>query len=114
MSSIKIKRINEQLLRTISEVLYNANDELLKTITVTDVDTSNDLSYAKVYFTSLTDMDKSYLEKQLEEAGSYIRREVANNVEIRIMPKLNFIYDESIAYGQGIERKIKEIHEKEQ
>ena len=114
MNTIKIKRINEQLLRAISEVLFNASDSLLKTITVTAVDTSNDLSYAKVYFTSLEDLDKDFLEEEVNEAGSYIRKEVANIVDIRLMPKLNFFFDDSINYGENIEQKIKEIHEKEQ
>ncbi len=114
MSSIKIKRINEQLLRAISEVVaHEANDELLKSITITAVDTSNDLSYAKVYFTSLSTLDAKQLEKEMDEASSYIRREITNLVDIRLMPKLKFIYDESISYGNTIESKIKEIHEKE-
>ena len=114
MSSIKIKRINEQLLRAISEVVaHEANDELLKSMTITAVDTSNDLSYAKVYFTSLSTLDSKQLEKEMDEASSYIRREITNLVDIRLMPKLKFIYDESIAYGNVIENKIKEIHQKE-
>lgn len=114
MSSIKIKRINEQLLRAISEVVaHEANDELLKSITITAVDTSNDLSYAKVYFTSLSNLETKQLEKEMDEASSYIRREIINLVDIRLMPKLKFIYDESISYGNVIESKIREIHEKE-
>ncbi len=113
MSSVKIKRINEQLLRAISEVLYNASDPFLKSITVTACDTSSDLSYAKVYFTSLSDFDKKKMEKDLEESSSYIRFEVANVIDLRLMPKLKFIYDESISYGNLIEKKISEIHAKD-
>lgn len=114
MSSIKIKRINEQLLRAISEVLgHEANDELLKSITITAVDTTNDLSFAKVYFTSLSNLESKQLEKEMEEASLYIRREVTNLVDIRLMPKLKFIYDDSISYGNTIEEKLREIHQKE-
>ena len=52
MSNIKYKRINAELVRTISEIiLKETTDEFLKTITITDAEVSHDLSFAKVYFT---------------------------------------------------------------
>lgn len=114
MSSIKIKRINAELVRVISEILRNeARDELMHTITITAADTSSDLSISKIYFTSLSNLEKKELEKEMEEASDFIRKEVAMNMDLRQTPKLKFIYDESIEYGTKIEKKIKEIHEKE-
>ncbi len=113
MSSIKIKRINAQLVRVISEVLYQANNPFLKNITITGCDTSQDLSYAKVYFTSLENLDKEYLEQEIAKSADFIRKEVALKIDIRTMPKLKFIFDESIEYGNQIEQKLAEIHQKE-
>ena len=51
--SVKIKRIESELVKTISEtLLLESNDEFLKTVTITAAEVASDLSYAKVYFTS--------------------------------------------------------------
>ena len=110
MGKIKIERINSQLLREISLVLgLLARDNCLHDVTVTAVHTNNDLSLAKVYYTSLSSSND--IQKSLDTASDYIRKEVAGRVSIRYMPKLKFIYDDSISYGQSIEAKIREIHD---
>ena len=91
--------------------MEEARDSLLKTITITGSEVSADLSSAKVYFTSLSDMSHKDLEKEMEEASSYIRKLVAEKMDLRNTPKLKFVYDESIAYGNKIEKIIKEFHE---
>lgn len=112
MSSIKNKRIASEMMRVISEILQEeARDALLKTITITGATVAPDLSSAKVYFTSLSEMSHKDLEHEMEEASSFIRLQVAEKMDLRNTPKLTFVYDESIAYGDKIERILKEIHE---
>ena len=114
MSSIKINRINSELVRTISEILLlESNDELMKSITITAADTSSDLSFSKIYFTSLLDMEPCDLEKEMNEASDMIRKFVAEKMDLRQTPKLKFVYDESIEYGSKIERILSEIHEED-
>ncbi len=112
--SIKIRRINSELVKTISEILLlETNDEFLKTVTITGADVSKDLSIAKVYFTSLDPREKKDLEKDMEEASDFIRKFVAEKMDLRQTPKLKFIFDESIEYGNKIEHIIKTIHDNE-
>lgn len=112
MNAIKLKKIEAELVRVISDILYNeANDSLLKTITITGCEVSNDLSFAKVYFTSLTDMDHTKLVKEMDEAAGYIRGNVSNMIQLRYTPKLKFYYDDSIEYGNNIEKILNKIHE---
>lgn len=114
MSTIKLEKINSQLVKTISEVIQNeARDNLLHTMTITGANITNDLSYAKIYFTSLTNLDEKQLEKEMNEAADFIRKEIASRLEIRQIPKLKFIFDSSIEYGNKIEQKLHEIHEKD-
>lgn len=114
MAGYKTKRIASELVEIISRILANeANDSLLKTITITGCEVTNDLSFAKVYFTSLSNLSKDELEKELKEASRYVRGEVSKQIEVRHTPELRFIYDESIAYGKKIENIIKEIHEED-
>ncbi len=114
MAGFKIARIASDIEKEVSNILANeANDSLLKTITVTGCEVTNDLSFAKIYFTSMSDLSKEQLEKELEEAAGYIRGELSKRIEVRHTPKLRFSYDTSIEYGKRIEERIKELHENE-
>ena len=109
MNQIKLKRIESQILREVSDIIMNdARDRVIKNITITGCSVTNDLSFAKIYFT--TQMDKNAMLKDLQEASSYIRLELADRIEIRHTPKIKFVYDESIEYGNRIESIINEIH----
>lgn len=112
MSSVKTKRIASELMRVISGILMEeARDTLLKTITITGAEVSPDLTSAKIYFTSLSEMDHKRLEAEMEEAAPFIRMHVSEKMDLRNTPKLKFVYDESIAYGDKIEHILKEIKE---
>lgn len=114
MKEIKLKRVESELVKTISEILlYESTDELMKSITITASEVSSDLSFAKVYFTSLLDMDQKDLEREMNEASDFVRKFVAEKMDLRQTPKLRFVYDDSIAYGNKIEKIIEEIHEKD-
>ena len=113
MPSHKIAKISSDIAKVISEIIFTeAKDELLKSITITGCKVSRDLSYAKVYFTSLSNLDKKSLVKEVNEASSFIRGELAQRLELRHTPILEFVYDDSIEYAENIENIIKEIKEK--
>lgn len=115
MSSIKIKRIASQIAKEVSNILSNeSRDDNFKTVTITGAEVTNDLSFAKVYFTVINDSQKDIILKELNEAAGFIRKEIAEAIELRHTPEISFHYDESIAYGNNIERIIKEIHEEKE
>ena len=114
MPSHKIAKKSSDVARVISEILFEeAKDEILKSITITGCRVSRDLGYAKVYFTSLSNLDKKILVKEVNEASSFIRGELAERLDLRHTPILEFVYDESIEYAENIENIIKEIHDEE-
>ncbi len=109
--SIKLDRLGHILTEEISKIISEEiKDEDINFVTITAVDISSDLSYAKVYFTNLIDKDRDKVIKALNKASSFIRSQLFDRVEIRKMPELTFIYDESIEYGQKIEKIIEDIH----
>lgn len=113
MSSIKIERLNHAIQQEISIILMREiKDEEIKFVTITGVDTTNDLSYAKVYYTVLDESKKEKTEEALKKASSFIRTKLAERIDIRHTPELKFIYDTSIAYGEHIEDIINKINEK--
>lgn len=110
MPSHKVQRIASDISRNISDILMNeANDELLKTVTITGCEVTNDLSFCKVYFTSLSNLPKETLESEMNEAAPFIRGKVSERVDIRHTPEIKFIYDKSIEYGEKIENIIKNL-----
>ncbi len=112
--NFKIERINHMIREEVSKILMlEIKDEDIKFVTVTDCDTSNDLSYAKIYVTVLEQEKKEETLKALNKASSFIRSELAKRIDIRNIPELKFYYDESINYGEKIDKIIDEINEGE-
>ena len=112
--SIKINRIESILLKEISYILANeVKDKDINFVTVTTVNVTNDLSYAKVYVTVLDDEKKETTMNALKDASGFIRSQLFDRVDMRNVPELTFVYDESIEYGKKIENLIEEIKNKE-
>ena len=112
MANIKIERLNHAFQEEISMILMTEiKDEDIKFVTITGVDTTSDLSFAKVYYTVLDDSKKESTAEALEGAASFIRTKLAERVEVRHTPELKFIYDTSIAYGEHIDKIIESINE---
>lgn len=114
MKNHKIDRIASDMIKYLSNIiLTETNDDLLKSITLTDVSVSKDLSYAKIYFTSISNLSHKDIEKEVNEASPFLRGKLAKVLEVRNIPELKFIYDESIEYATKIEKIITEIHNEE-
>ncbi len=112
--SFKIDRIESNMVKEISYILMTeVKDPNVKFVTVTAAKVTSDLSFAKIYVTVLNqDYIKETL-KALNNAKGFIRNELKERMDIRNIPELEFIYDESIEYGNKIEKIIEEIHNEE-
>lgn len=109
--SIKIDRLNNLFVEKISEILRTEiKDERIHFVTVTAARITNDLSYAKVYVTILDDKMRDSMLKQLNKASNFIERELSKRIDIRKMPNISFVYDESIEYATNIEKIIESTH----
>lgn len=112
--SLKIDRISSDVLRVLSNImLLEAKDETLKHITLTECKVTNDLSFANVYYTYMGDESLESVKENLRIAEPYLRSVLAEKLDLRHTPEIRFFYDNSIEYGQNIERIINEIHKKE-
>lgn len=111
--SVKTERLNDQFQEVISEIIFKeVKDPELKLITITGCSITNDLSICKVYYTSLSN-NLDEVKKALKSASSFIRGEISKRVEIRHTPELKFVYDQSIAYGEKIDKIIEKINKNE-
>ena len=111
MANVKIERLNHVFMQEISNILMTEiKDEDIKFVTVTGVDITSDLSYAKVYVTVLDEDKRKTTLEALNGASHFIRGKLYERVEIRHTPELKFLYDESIEYGNHIEEIIDKIN----
>ena len=104
MASNRIGRINEEIQRELSGLLRTVKDPRVADamLTITHVDTTSDLRYARVYISALNCQDEKGLMKGLKSASGYLRHELGQKVDLRYTPELQFIMDDSIAHGAHI------------
>lgn len=109
--NLKGERVASAIVQELGNILLTeVNDEDLKNVTITYATVTNDLSFAKVYFTTLDDEKRDKVIKDMNNASTYFRTELAKRIDIRHMPEIRFVYDESIEYGTKIEKIIEEIN----
>ena len=112
--SIKIDRLNNSFVEHISRIIRTEiKDERISFVTITACKITNDLSFAKVYVTVLNDKERDNIIKLLNKASNFIERELSHKIEIRRMPNITFVYDESIEYANNIENIIERINSDE-
>ena len=110
--SIKLERLSHTFVEEISKILMSeVKNNDLKFITITDAKISSDLSYAKIYYTTLNDDKRDEINKEINKASGFIRTKLCDRVDIRKMPELTFVYDESIEYAKNIENIIDNLKE---
>ena len=104
MASNRIGRINAEIQQELSDLLRTVKDPRVggAMLTVTHVDTTNDLRYARVYISALDRTDEKELMRGLKSAAGYLRRELGSRLGLRYTPELQFFADDSIAHGAHI------------
>lgn len=115
---MKIERVNSELAKQIAYVINNELKDpriTVNMITVTKVKTTPDLKYAKVYLSFFTDDEEMTKESlaTIQSASGFIRNQLKDRVQVRLLPEFAFVVDDSIQYGMKIEKILKEIKEKE-
>lgn len=112
--NMRAERVGEQMKKELMDIVNNkVKDPRIGFLTITDVELTNDLSSAKVYLTVLgSERDVENTFKALEKAKGFIKSEIGSRMRLRIVPDLNFVYDESIEYGNKIEQMIQDLNKK--
>ena len=107
----RTKRIAEEIKKVISSMLISGikDPRITSMVSVTDVEVTNDLSYAYVYVSILGGDEESTLDG-LKSACGYIRREVGKNIKIRHTPEIIFKIDDSLLKGMYKDELIKKVN----
>lgn len=103
MASNRMGRINEEVQRELAVLIPSVKDpRVTGMISVTAVDVTQDLKYAKVYISVLDKDDSGQVLKGLKSAAGYLRRELGRALNLRHTPELTFLRDDSMAKGAKI------------
>ena len=111
MASNRINRINEEMQKSIAGKLRSVKDPRVANtmISVTRVETTPDLRYAKVYASFLQEDKAADAMKGLKSASGYLRRELGRALQLRYTPELVWELDDSITYGAKMLKLINSL-----
>lgn len=110
MASYRIGRINDDIKRELASLITTVKDPRVHgLISITRVDTTNDLRYCKVYVSALDKSDMKEVLKGFKSASGYLRRELGHRMSLRYTPELQFIADSSIDEGTRILKLMDEM-----
>ncbi len=108
--AIKKDKLNNIIQRELSSIIQTeVKNSAVGFCTITGVEVTSDLSYAKVYVSFLNKNTKKSLEA-LEKSKGFIRSTLARRLTVRKCPELIFVLDTSLDYGNKIESIIDEIN----
>ena len=110
MVTYRIDRINKEFLRLISEMLRTTikRDNVEEAI-LTNVNTSRDLSYAKVYYTLLDPQRKAVVQKALDASNGQLRGMLGRELHLRTIPEFHFVYDDSEAKARAMDELLDKV-----
>ena len=104
----RTRRIGEQLRRELAELIRDVlGDPRLALISMTSVEVSRDLAYARIFVTWVGDAaQRSERVAELNRAAPLLRRELGRRMRLRVIPKLEFRYDEVVEHGARLSALI--------
>jgi ribosome-binding factor A len=112
---MRAQRVADRIREELSELLIkDIQDPRLAGISITDVTVDRELDYANVYVSALEGSPRSAeILKGLQHAGSYLRHELSQRIELRTFPRLRFYWDPTFERAEHIEKLISSLHQEE-
>lgn len=116
MSFKRADKVAELIRTDISDIIIKkVKDPRLHLITITSVKVTDDLRNAKIYFVEMGKDECSPETKAgLTRAAGFIRRELGKRLQLRSVPELAFVHDQSFGYGNRIENLLAQIAKQEE
>lgn len=116
-SKIRLHRIGDRIRQELSEMLVKGEirDPRISGITITDVKVDRELSYADVYISAVEGSERA--KEALEgfsSASGYIRRTLAERIELRVFPRLRFHWDPTPERADRIEKILASLRTEEE
>lgn len=104
------QQVADLIHRTLAVALQReTNDVRLNKISITEVNVSPDLRNARIYYTLLAERDRKSVEKALEKGAAFLRHCLSQQVELRYVPKLEFLYDDNLQHAEQLGTLLSQI-----
>lgn len=112
MARIRVSRVGEQIKKELGQIIQQEmKDPRIGFVTVTNVEMSGDLSIAKVYVSIFGKAEeKTAALDGLNKAKGFMRSEIGRRIQMRSIPNLTFVIDESLDYRLHIDKLLDEAH----
>ena len=117
IASQSISRINEVIQRELSEQFRRLKDPRVSQtgmVSITRVDTTGDLRYARIYVSALDKSQEKEVLKGLKSAAGFLRRELGRSLQLRYTPELQFVADDSIQHGAHILEVLRQVEQQDE
>ena len=110
MAKYRQDRINDSVAKEVSQIVREVKDPRVAAafITVTGADVSQDLKYAKIYYSGITGKDPE-TDRGLASAAGFVRSQLAKRLNMRITPEITFVYDSSLEHGMKIAKILNQL-----
>ena len=110
MANYRKGRIHDEVQKELAGILREVKDPRVSEafISITGVEVTGDLKFAKVYYSAMMG-DKKEVAKGLKSSAGFIRRMLAQRLNLRMTPELSFYEDSSIAHGAHISKLLNSI-----
>ena len=107
----RASRVSDLIKIEISDILLKrVRDPRIGPVTITGIKLTDDLRQARVFFVEMgRDTYSDETRAGLKKATSFLKRELGKRLQLRHIPEITFVYDESFAYGSRIEKLLAEI-----
>ncbi|GAB4269177.1 MAG: 30S ribosome-binding factor RbfA [Opitutales bacterium] len=103
-------RVNELVKREISDILHTDYKDDMVCVTITEVDVSPDLRYARIYYSLFVEGEKArHAHRFFKKHGSTIRRKLSKRIVLKYLPALEFIQDHSLKRGAEMVDKMDDL-----
>jgi len=112
-TGIRLKRIQDQIKRVLTVILETkVNDPRVEGAYITDVSVDRELDFANIYVSSLGNHEQAEeILEGLRNASGFMRYALSQKVDLRVMPKLRFYWDETPQQADRIESLLAAIRE---
>lgn len=104
----RARRVADQIQRELPELIrQEVKDPRVGMLTITEVEVNRDMEFAKVFFTTLGGQPEHDACLQgLQRASGFLRSQLSHRMQLRVVPKLTFVYDRSVEYGMQLSHLI--------
>jgi ribosome-binding factor A len=112
VSKLRVQRIADRIREDLSEILIQeVSDPRLGGVSITDVKVDRELGFADIYFSAIEGSERAAeIKAGFEHSQGYLRRSLAQRIDLRVFPRLRFHWDPTFERAERIERIIASLH----